>query len=112
MPGLINHSLDYASDKMISMNVNKVIIGDGSGIIKQYPEEGNSVITNQNVFLLTDGTNITMPDMKGWSRKDVAQFSTITGIPITIAGSGTVNEQSIAAGTTITIESDIQITLK
>lgn len=112
MPGLINHSLDYASDKMISMNVNKVIIGDGSGIIKQYPEEGNSVITNQNVFLLTDGTNITMPDMKGWSRKDAAQFSTITGIPITIAGSGTVNEQSIAAGTAITTESDIQITLK
>lgn len=112
MPALLNHSLDYVNEKMVSMGVNKVIIGDGSGIVKQYPEEGDTVITNQNVFLLTDGANITMPDMKGWSRKDVAQFTTITGIPITISGSGTVSEQTVSAGTTITAESDIQITLK
>lgn len=112
MPGLINHSLDYTNDKTISMNVNKVIIGDGSGIVKQYPEEGSTVITNQNVFLLTDGSNITMPDMKGWSRKDVSQFTTITAIPITITGSGTVSEQNVASGTVITADSDIQITLK
>lgn len=112
MPSLVNHSLAYTENKMKNMNVNKVLIGDGSSIIKQYPSAGSTVVTNQNVFILTDGTNITMPNMVGWSRKDVASFWDITGIPITISGYGSVSEQSVAAGSVIDKGTSIEVKLK
>lgn len=112
MPSLINHSLNYVSEKTKSMNFNQVIIGDGSSIIKQYPEAGATAITKQNVFLLSDGANITMPNMSGWSRKDVLRFSEITGIVIGIEGSGNVSEQSVPEGETITNGQEINIILK
>jgi hypothetical protein len=34
---------------------------------EQYPTAGEDVITNQKIFLKTDG-KMTMPDMSGWSR--------------------------------------------
>ena len=94
------------------MNVNKVMIGDGNSVIKQYPAAGSSVVTSQNIFILTDGNNITMPNMLGWSRKDVASFWDITGIPITISGYGSVSEQSVAAGSVIDKATSIEVKLK
>lgn len=112
MPSLINHSLDYVNEKMKTYGVNKVIIGDGSAIIKQYPLPQSTVATKQNVFLLSDGANITMPDMKGWALKDVKQYSEITGISIQTEGSGSVVSQSVKAGTKIDQSSKIKLTLK
>lgn len=112
MPTLLNHTLDYANEKLKSMAVNKVVIGDGSSIVQQYPLAQDSVITKQNVFLLTDGTNITMPNMSGWSLKDVNQFAAIANVNITWEGTGSVKEQSVKAGTTINSETEIKLTLK
>lgn len=112
MPSLVNHSLDYVNEKLKSYGVKKVIIGDGSSIIKQYPLPQESVSTKQNVFLLSDGNNITMPNMIGWSLKDVKQYSEITKIPITIEGSGSVKKQSVKAGLKIDKASKIKVTLK
>lgn len=112
MPALINHSLDYANDKLKPYHVNKVVIGDGSGIVKQYPQAQDMFATKQNIFLLTDGENITMPDMRGWVLKDVQQYATISGIPIQISGSGSVKSQSVAPGKQIDASSQIKVTLQ
>jgi len=112
MPTLVNHSLDYVNNKLKSYNVNKVVIGDGSEIVKQYPQENETLISRQNVFLLTDGANITMPDMKGWSLKDVQQFANISQLPLTIEGSGNVIKTSVKAGDVIDASKAIKITLK
>ena len=92
--------------------MNKVVIGDGSSIVKQYPQAQSMFATKQNIFLLTDGANITMPDMRGWVLKDVQQFAAISGIPIQSSGSGSVKSQSVAAGTTIDASTEIKVTLK
>ncbi len=112
MPSLVNHSLDYANEKLKPYRVNKVVIGDGSSIVKQYPQAQSMFATKQNIFLLTDGANITMPDMRGWVLKDVQQFAAISGIPIQSSGSGSVKSQSVAAGTTIDASTEIKVTLK
>lgn len=112
MPSLVNHSLDYVNEKLKSYGVKKVIIGDGSSIIRQYPLPQENVSTKQNVFLLSDGNNITMPNMTGWSLKDVKQYSEITKIPITVEGSGSVTKQSVKAGLKIDKSSKIKVTLK
>lgn len=112
MPSLVNHSLDYVNEKLKSYGVKKVVIGDGSTIIRQYPLPQENVSTKQNVFLLSDGNNITMPNMKGWSLKDVKQYSEITKIPITVEGSGSVTKQSVKVGLKIDKSSKIKVTLK
>lgn len=112
MPSLINHTLAYTDNKLYDMSINKVIIGDGTSIVRQYPLAKDTVITGQNIFLITDGTTITMPNMVGWSRKDVSRFWELTGIGITMDGFGIVKEQSIAAGETIDKFTDIKVTMK
>lgn len=112
MPTLINHSLTYALEKLSSISSNTIIIGDGTSVIKQYPEAQDKVTTKQNVFLLTDGSTITMPEMKDWTLKDVKQFAAITNLNVTWEGSGCVSEQNIKAGDVLTAESELHLVLK
>lgn len=112
MPSLINHSLDYANEKLGAYTNKIVKIGDGATIISQYPNDGVSTISSQKIFLLTDGVNITMPNMSGWTRKDVKLFAKLSGIPMETSGSGSVASQSVAEGSIINSESKITVELK
>lgn len=112
MPSLTNHSLSYAQNKLKDMAVNKVVIGDGSSIVKQYPASGSTIVSNQNVFLLSDGVTITMPDMSGWTKKDVTAFGKLTNISIQVDGSGSVVSQNIAVGQTISKDTKITVTME
>lgn len=112
MPSLINHSIDYAKEKLTTHTNNVVMIGDGSAVVSQYPTEGVSTISSQKIFLLTDGANITMPNMSGWTRKDVKLFAQLSGISIEINGTGSLVTQNVAEGTIINNDSKISVELK
>ena len=112
MPNLVNHSVDYAKRKLASSQVHITFIGTGPTVVDQYPIEGSTIITSQNVMLLLNRENITMPDMKGWSRKEVTAFWELTGIEITLDGSGYVTEQSIDPGENIGTGSEIYVKLE
>lgn len=112
MPSLVNHSLDYANKKMESMDVTKIMVGNGASVISQFPQADDTIVTGQKVFLLTDGENITMPNMSGWTKKDVTAFWDLTGYQIQMEGSGSVVSQNIAEGTSINQDSALQVTMK
>lgn len=112
MPSLINHSEAYIDEKLKGMAVNTVKIGNGNQIIKQYPKKGATIVSNQNIFLLSDGTNVTMPDMIGWTKKDVTAFWEMTGIAISMKGSGSVVKQSIQVNQSIDSKSNIEVILQ
>lgn len=112
MPSLMNHSLEYANSKLNTYTKNIIKIGDGNTILSQYPLSDTQVVSNQRIFLLSDGTNITMPNMSGWSRKDIKLFSKLSGIDIKINGSGTVVSQSIGEAISINKESQISVEMK
>ena len=94
-----NADYNLATSELASMGMQVVRIGDGKKVVEQYPRGGQSIITKERVFLKTEGSLITMPNMKGWSHKEVVSFWTLSGIPITIKGSGYVSMQSHPAGT-------------
>ena len=52
----------------------------------------------QKVFVLTDGDTLTMPDMTGWTQKDINNYIILTGYNIKMNGSGVVISQSITPG--------------
>lgn len=112
MPALVNHSTEYVKQKLEGYNIKVHYIGDGSSIISQSPAENTTIISGQNVFLLTDGMNITMPNMSGWSRKDVAIFAKFAGIEVTYNGSGKVATQNIRESAQLNKESKLEVELK
>ncbi|MDE6195559.1 MAG: penicillin-binding protein, partial [Erysipelotrichaceae bacterium] len=112
MPSLVNHSNDYVLEKLRDYNVNRIVIGDGKSIIKQFPEAGATIQTGQNIFLVTDGASITMPNMSGWTRKDVTTFWNLTGIAIRMEGFGSVKTQNIREGEAIDKYTEIVVTLE
>ena len=112
MPALLNHSLTYAKDKLKDTATNPVIIGNGDTIVKQYPQEDATIVSNQNVFLLTDGSKITMPNMKGWTKKDITAFWDMTHIEVEMSGTGKVTSQNIKSGKSINKDTVIKVKMK
>lgn len=112
MPSFVNHSLTYATQKLSTMNVNPIIIGDGKSVVRQFPSVNSSIMSKQKIFLMSDGGVIKMPNMIGWTRKDVATFWDMSGISIEISGNGSVYEQSIPVDTLINKDSEISVKLK
>lgn len=112
MPSLLNHTLEYANEKLKGKEINKVIIGNGNSIVKQYPDEKQTIVSNQNIFLLTDGTTLTMPDMKDWTKKDITAFWDMTHIAVEMDGTGKVISQNIKAGKTIDKDTDIKVKME
>ena len=111
MPSLVNHSLEYSLSTLKAYNTQNIVLGNGDNVIAQYPSGQASVTQNQRVFLLTSNDHFTMPDMTGWSRKDVAVFWELTGIAVDIDGYGYVSSQSITAGTSIDANSTLKVVL-
>ncbi len=112
VPALINHSLSYASSKCETAGLAALVIGNGNSVIDQYPVSESAVLSNQRVFLVTSQTDLTIPDMTGWSRKDVLAFFALTHTPVTIQGEGNVASQSVAANSPIDASVMVEIVLK
>ncbi|MBR0137925.1 MAG: PASTA domain-containing protein, partial [Erysipelotrichaceae bacterium] len=111
-PVLINHTLDFARSKVNALQCNLVIIGNGQSVIRQYPDPGTTVVSGQNIMVLLNDDGISMPDMNGWSRKDVTAFWDLTGIAIEIDGFGYVCSQNIPPGQLIDANTEIKVSLQ
>jgi penicillin-binding protein 2B len=109
MPALVNHSIDYAEAKLSAVQANVIVLGEGSTVIRQYPEEGETVTTGQHVFLIADTQTFTMPDMTGWTRKDVAGLWAASGFGFQLSGTGKVVSQSVPPGTAVSKGTEIKV---
>ncbi len=109
MPNLTNHSLDYAYDKLNSTHTEVIVLGQGSTVIGQYPMSDAEVTTGQKVFLLTDTNGFIMPDMTGWTRKEVTALWSVTQYGFRLEGQGVVSAQNIPPGTMVTKGTEIEV---
>lgn len=111
-PALKNHTLDYVGRKLDQMDVHPIYIGDGNIVVDQYPQSSESITTKQNFFIKTNSSNITMPNMIGWTYKDVMIYKEMSGLNIVCNGSGIVTSQSVTENASITSDSEITIQLE
>ena len=112
MPSLISHSLSYAQNMLADKEVHTIISGDGDTVVAQFPDASTTINSNDNVMLLTNGATRKMPDMIGWTRKDITAFWQLTGISISADGYGRVKWQSIEADTPIQDDTVIEVKLE
>ncbi len=109
MPSLVNHSLEYATEKLADTNTNQYILGNGDTVIAQYPAENSYITSGQKVFLVTDTNNFIMPDLTGWTRKEVTALWSVTQFGFKLEGEGVVTSQNISAGTPVTKGTEIEV---
>ena len=112
MPNLVNHTLQYANKKLADVQANMVLLGTGNTVIAQYPAEGSTLVSGQRIMLLVNRDNMLMPNMTGWSRKEVTAFWELTGIQVTLDGSGYVTSQSVPVGEAINQSTRITVKLE
>ncbi|MBQ2509678.1 MAG: hypothetical protein II529_02525, partial [Erysipelotrichaceae bacterium] len=112
MPNLNSFVTSDAKERLEELDMNVVVIGDGNSIVDQYPQEKQDIYTGQNVFLLTDGRNISLPDFTGWTRKDIIHYWNMSKLPITMDGYGVAYEQSVSANSIVDGSEEIIIRLR
>lgn len=98
LPQFVNHSITYSLSYAKAIDLSIEIIGDGTTVVSQLPKGNQKVSNSQKVFVLTDGDTLTMPDMTGWTQKDINNYIILTGYNIKMNGSGVVISQSITPG--------------
>ncbi|MGY4689728.1 penicillin-binding protein [Salibacterium sp. K-3] len=104
-------SLDQVISSLEENGLVPVTLGDNGTVKDQYPAPDEPLIIGDKVFLRTEG-EASMPDVSGWSLRDVKRLSMFTGLKLDHLGSGYVTQQSIEAGAVIKDEGYLTVELK
>lgn len=107
----INKDINESREDLENLGAEVVVIGDGSRVIDQFPNKGSTVISKSKVYLLTNSTNILMPNMIDWTSNEVSNYCNLLGISYNVNGYGRVTAQSIEANTPIDSSSVLNFTL-
>ncbi|MFR7592524.1 MAG: penicillin-binding protein [Longibaculum sp.] len=107
-----NQSVDFAKKILTQHQLSPLIIGDGKTVMEQYPKAQSEVSSKSRVFLSTDSTDITMPSMEGWSRKEAEAYATMANVKIKFEGIGTIYKQSVSKGTKLKANQEITVYAK
>ncbi|KRN13738.1 penicillin-binding protein 2B [Fructilactobacillus fructivorans] len=111
VPDVVNQKTGQAKDQLNKSHMTPIVIGDGDTITKQSPTAIGAGAGNNHIILLTSGV-LRMPDIKGWSQKDVQTLSDLLDIKLSTTGKGNVVNQSINRGQRITPKTTLVIKLK
>lgn len=112
LPSLINKKIDNVKTTLDSNGIRYVVLGNGNKVIKQIPEAKEKIITNDIVYLITNDTNITVPNVIGLSGKTAKEILQELNIKVNLDGVGYVTTQSIKEGTPITEGMEIILNLE
>ncbi|EKU50379.1 penicillin-binding protein [Staphylococcus massiliensis] len=111
VPSVAGQSVQKAQDTLKGQGVNATVIGGGDKIEKQVPEGDTKLLPNSNVMLMTN-KDLTMPNMKGWTKEQLVAFEQLTGIHVKTKGSGYVSDQSISQGQILKDDAKIEVKLE
>lgn len=97
----LNKNVDNVKEEIESLNLIPIIIGDGNVVTNQYPVSNKNIIVNSKVYLKTNGENISMIDISGWTKTEVITLMNFMGVDYEINGTGKVVSTNIAPGNKI-----------
>jgi penicillin-binding protein 2B len=108
----VGSSVEEAKKELTGKGLSPVIIGNGETIAEQQPAPGSRIIYGNKVFLQTDGSP-TMPDLTGFSYRDVLEISELLNLKTAVSGHGYVakGSQSIKKGASLENKSLLSVEL-
>ena len=111
MPATKDYSPGDLAEELRRNLVQPIVIGSGTKIKESSVSEGTNLDANEKVLLLSDKVE-EMPDLYGWSKKNVETFAKWLNLEVEFEGSGqTVTKQSVRANTALKNIQKIKITL-
>jgi len=111
MPATKDYSAGDLAEELRRNLVQPIVIGSGTKIKESSVSEGTNLNANEKVLLLSDKVE-EMPDLYGWSKKNVETFAKWLNLEVEFEGSGqTVTKQSVRANTALKNIQKIKITL-
>jgi len=112
MPSFVNKTTSSVTNQLDNNGLKYVVIGNGNKIIKQYPNKDVKVSEIDKIFLITNDTNIKMPNVLGYSNSEVKILLDLLEIKYKIEGTGHVISQSIKPNTKINKDDEVSLVLK
>jgi penicillin-binding protein 2B len=97
----VDRSVTEVKERLESEQIDLVLLGSGSTVVSQQPLGGKGMLPGERLFVRTDSETFQMPDLTGWSNRDVRRFAEVLELSPTFFGTGYVNKQSIEPGSTI-----------
>jgi penicillin-binding protein 2B len=90
----IEKSVEATEKELKAKDIETVVIGKGTKVVRQLPESGTTVLEGEKVIIQTNGDKLA-PDMTGWSLRDVMKVANIAGLKLNSKGQGYVTQQNI-----------------
>ncbi|WP_277677815.1 penicillin-binding protein [Gracilibacillus dipsosauri] len=109
VPEWKNKSTSELTESLDSLGATYEVIGDGNKIMDVSVNAGEQITPIQKIFIVTDQPKI--PDLTGWSRREVLVLRDMLGFNLDWSGEGYVVKQSIAKGKPITSQDTLTIEL-
>ena len=107
-----NKNVESVTSILNTNQINVVVLGSGDKIVAQYPLANTTINKIEKVFLLTNSSEIKMPNIVGYSTRDLQSFINIVKIPYTKEGIGYVVSQSIPPDTVLDENSNLEVKLE
>ncbi|MGD6803580.1 penicillin-binding protein [Rossellomorea aquimaris] len=104
-------SVEKAKKQLKESGLNPIILGEGSKVQKQSASPGEELLQGERIVLRTDG-KLTIPDMKGWSVRDVLKVTKMANLKMNMVGTGYVTNQNITPGTAINEAEPLVVTFE
>ena len=111
VPSFINKKVDYVKNLLDSNGVKYVFLGNGDKVVKQTPDSKSVIATNDVIYLVTNDSNLVVPNVVGLSSKVAKNLLQKLGIVVHLDGVGYVNSQSVDEGMPITDGMEITLQL-
>lgn len=94
IPDLAEMNVQEASQYLSERGLEPVLIGSGGKVLSHSPKKGETVIEGERVIIKTDG-KISIPDMMGWSKRDVLKVAKLAELKVNMVGNGYLTKQNI-----------------
>ena len=107
----INQKVEKATTLLQANGIRYVLLGNGDKVMKQTPSANDTITSGDVVYLLTNDSNIAIPNVLGLSSKVAKSILEQLNIKVNLDGVGYVVNQSIPEGTVITDGMEITLSL-
>ncbi|GAA0613096.1 penicillin-binding protein 2B [Virgibacillus siamensis] len=96
IPELMGKDAAEVKEQLTKQGLDVAVVGTGDTIQAASAEQGDKLLPDDRLILVTDKP--VMPDISGWSTRDVLQFADLLELKVEILGHGYAVKQSIKAG--------------
>ncbi|EFV79514.1 hypothetical protein HMPREF1013_00430 [Bacillus sp. 2_A_57_CT2] len=99
-PEVEGKTVEEAKAELKKSGFEAIVLGKGSKVERQVPGNMYNLLEGERVILKTEG-DLTVPDMNGWSLRDVMKVAKLADLKLNTVGSGYVVKQNLKAGSAL-----------